>query len=205
MVDASADHVGTAQRRSATADWHPLAFFSKKLEQEQMLYSAFDRKLFACVASISHFRYMLEGRPFIIYTDHKPLTFTLGKVSEPWKAMQSRQLSKTDIRHIPGSEFIVAPGGPAVAAVAASPVNRNYVRIAANQRTCQETLKAAHSSSLQPQYVEMQGEKVVCDISTDQPRPIIPVADHRDVFRAIHELALAGIGATRRLSAARVV
>jgi hypothetical protein len=49
------------------------------------------------------------------------------------------------------------------------------------------------------------GEKVVCDTSTGQPRPLIPVADRRDVFRAIHELALAGICATRRLMAARVV
>ena len=115
MVDASADHVGAAlqQRRSAAADWQPLAFFSKKLEPAQMRYSAFDRELFACVAGIRHFRYMLEGRPFTIYTDHKPLTFALGKVSEPWTAMQSRQLSyvaefTTDIRHIPGSENIVA-------------------------------------------------------------------------------------------------
>ena len=115
MVDSSADHVGAAlqQRRSATADWQPLAFFSKKLEQAQMRYSAFDRELFACVASIRHFHYMLEGRPFTIYTDHKPLMFALGKVSEPWTAMQSRQLSyvaefTTDIRHIPGSENIVA-------------------------------------------------------------------------------------------------
>jgi hypothetical protein len=139
--------------------------------------------------------------------------------------MESRQLSyvaefTTDIWHIPGSEFIVADtfsrppkaalpaattGGSAVAAVAASPVNLNYVRIAANKRTCQENLKAAHSSSLQPRYVEMQWEKVVCDISTGQPRPIIPVVDHRDVFRAIHELALASICATRRLNAAQVV
>jgi hypothetical protein len=78
-----------------------------------MRYSAFDRELFACVAGIRHFRYMLEGRPFTIYTDHKPLTFALGKVSEPWTAMQSRQLSyvanfTTDIQHIPGSENIVA-------------------------------------------------------------------------------------------------
>ncbi len=58
-----------------------------------MRYSAFDRELFACVAGIRHFRYRLEGRPFTIYTDHKPLTFALGKVSEPWTAMQSRQLS----------------------------------------------------------------------------------------------------------------
>ncbi len=48
---------------------------------------------------------------------------------------------------------------------------------AANQKTCQETLKAANSTSLQLRYVEMQGEKVVCDISTGQPRPIIPVAE----------------------------
>jgi hypothetical protein len=75
------------------ADWQPLAFFSKKLEPAQIWYSAFDRELLACVAGIRHFRYMLEGRPFTIYTDHKPPTFALGKVSEPWTAMQSRQLS----------------------------------------------------------------------------------------------------------------
>ncbi len=227
MVDASADHVGAAlqQRRSAVADWQPLAFFSKKLEPAQMRYSAFDRELFACVAGICHFCYMLDGRPFTIYTDHKPLTFALGKVSEPWTAMQSRQLSyvaefTTDIQHIPGSENIVADtlsrppqaalpaaatGGPAVATVAASPVSLDYARIAANQRSCQETLKAAHSSSLQLQHVDMQGERVICDTSTGQPRPLIPMADRRGVFRAIHELAHAGIRATRRLMAARVV
>ena len=82
MVDATADHVGAAlqQRRLAAADWQPLAFFSKKLEPAQMRYSAFDRELFACVAGIRHFRYMLEGRPFTIYTDHKTLTFGVGAV-----------------------------------------------------------------------------------------------------------------------------
>jgi hypothetical protein len=88
MVDAPADHVGAAlqQRRSSAADWQPLTLFSKKLEPAQMRYSAFDQELFACVAGIRHFRYMLEGRPFTIYTNHKPLT-ALGKVSEPWTAM----------------------------------------------------------------------------------------------------------------------
>jgi hypothetical protein len=227
MVDASAENVGAAlqHQRSAAADWQPLAFFSKKLEPAQMRYSAFDRELFACVDGIRHFRYMLEGHPFTIYTDHKPLSFALGKVSEPWTAIQSRQLSyvaefTTVIRNIPVSENIVADtlsrpppatlpaaatGGPAVAAVAASPVSLDYARIAANQRSCQEMLKAAHSSSLQLEHVDIQGEKVVCDISTGQPRPLIPVADRRDVFRAIHELAHPGLRATRRLMAAWVV
>jgi hypothetical protein len=226
MWEASADHVGTAlrQRRSAAADCQPLAFFSKKLEPAQMRYCAVDRELFACVAGIRQLRYMLEGHPFTIYTDHKPLTFALGKVLEPWTAMQSRQLSylaefTTDIRHILGSENIVADtlsrpplaalpaaatGGSAVAAVAASPVILDYARIAANQRTCQETMKAANSTSLQLRYVKMQGEKVVCGISTGHPRPIIPVADRRDVFRAIHEVAHTGIRDMRRLMTARV-
>jgi hypothetical protein len=62
MVDAFADHVGAAlqHRRSATADWQPLAFFSKKLEPAQMRYSAFDRELFACVAGIRNFRQAAE-------------------------------------------------------------------------------------------------------------------------------------------------
>jgi hypothetical protein len=33
-----------------------------------MRYSAFDRELFACVSSNRHFCYMLEGRPFTIYS-----------------------------------------------------------------------------------------------------------------------------------------
>ncbi len=89
--------------------------------------------------------------------------------------------------------------------MAVSPVNLDDAKIAANQKTCQETLKAANSTSLQLRYLEIQGEKVVCDISTGQQRPIIPVADRRDVFRAIHELVHVGIRATRRLMTARVV
>jgi hypothetical protein len=85
MLDASADHVVAAlqQRSSLSAATQPLAFFSKKLEPAQIRYYAFDREpaFPACVI----FRYMLKGRPFTIYTDHKPLTFALGK---PWTAMQ---------------------------------------------------------------------------------------------------------------------
>ncbi len=95
MVDSSTNNVSVAlqQRCSLLALWQPLTFLSKKLELVQMRYSNFDRELFTCVSGIHHFRYMLEGCRFTIYTDHKPLTFALGNVSEPWTAMQSRQLS----------------------------------------------------------------------------------------------------------------
>jgi hypothetical protein len=56
---------------------------------------------------------MLEGRWYTIFTDHKPLTYTLSRTSDPWSACQARQLSylaeyTDDIRHIAGEENIVA-------------------------------------------------------------------------------------------------
>ncbi len=95
MADASSDCVGAAlhQRSSPSSPWQPLAFFSRKLEPAQIRYLAFEREIFACCAGTRHFRYMLEGQPFTIYTDHKPLTYALGKVADGWMVMKFRQLS----------------------------------------------------------------------------------------------------------------
>jgi hypothetical protein len=73
--------------------WQPLGFFSKKLEQTQQHYSAYNRELLACMLGILHFWFMLEGRPFTLYTDHKSLTHALAKALEPWTTKQSRHLS----------------------------------------------------------------------------------------------------------------
>jgi hypothetical protein len=70
-VDASATHIGAClqQKRAGSPGWEPLGFFSKMLEQAQVKYSALDRELLACFLGIRHFRFMLEGRAFTIYTD----------------------------------------------------------------------------------------------------------------------------------------
>ena len=133
VVDASDTHVGAClqQQQTATGAWEPLGFYSKKLDSAQTKYSAFDRELLACYLGIRHFRYMLEGQNFRIYTDHKPLTAALGRAADPWTARQTRQLSyvaeyTTDIRHISGASNIVAdmlsrPPGHAAAKAAQPP------------------------------------------------------------------------------------
>jgi hypothetical protein len=55
---------------------------------------------------------MLDSRRFAILTDHKPLTYALPRVSDPWMARQSRQLSyvaeyTSDISHIAGATNVV--------------------------------------------------------------------------------------------------
>ena len=86
-TDASTTHVGSVlQRETPTAAWRPLGFFSAKLEQAQLSYSAFDRELYGIFAGIRHFRHHLEGRQFTIWTDHKPLAFALSRMSDSWTA-----------------------------------------------------------------------------------------------------------------------
>jgi transposase InsO family protein len=238
LVDASADHIGAAlqQRPHLAAPWRPLGFFSRKLDAAQVKYSAFDRELLACVSGFRHFRHMLEGREFTIYTDHKPLTYALSRSLDPWSARQARQLSylaehTVDIRHISGEEKVVAdtlsrppssavalpatawqegkpefsPGSPTVCAVPAFPDMLDFAAIAEHQRSCQVTLQASKSPSLQLRAVEVMGASLLCDFSTGVPRPLIPVANRQKVFNAFHSLAHAGTRATRRLIAARAV
>ncbi len=112
-VDASNTHVGAVLQQAEGSAWRPLAFFSRKLDPAQTKYSAFDRELLAAFLAVRHFCFLLEGRRFTIWTDHKPLTHALHRVSEPWSARQQRQLSflaefTADIRHISGSDNLVA-------------------------------------------------------------------------------------------------
>ncbi len=120
------------QRRRPADPWQPLGFFSRKLDSTQVKYSAFDRELLACFQAIHHFRFMLEGRWFTLYTDHKPLTTAVRRSTEPWTAKQCRQLTyiaefTSDIQHIAGTDNVVAdtlsrpPGGATAGSVSESP------------------------------------------------------------------------------------
>ena len=105
--------VGGVIEQKINNKWQPLAFFSKQLRKPEQCYSAFDRELLALYLAIRHFRYLLEARTFMAFTDHKPLTFAMSKRSEPWSARQQRHLSyisefTTDIQHIAGKDNVVA-------------------------------------------------------------------------------------------------
>jgi len=112
-VDASDSHVGAVLQQRIDDAWVPLSFFSRKLSETEKKYSAFDRELLAAYLSIRHFRFMLEGREFLLFTDHKPLTSALFRSSPPWSARQQRHLSyiaefTSSIVHLPGLENVVA-------------------------------------------------------------------------------------------------
>ena len=63
----------------------------------------------AAFSTVKHFRF----RNFTLFTDHKPLTFALFRVSPPWSARQQCHLSylsefTSDLVHLPGLQNVVA-------------------------------------------------------------------------------------------------
>jgi transposase InsO family protein len=167
---------------------------------------------------------MLEGRDFVIFSDHKPLSFALQRVSEPWSARQQRQLAyvaefTSKIQHVPGLENVVAdalsrppptPSDPpaaqqqyTAAAVAAAAVDFQW--LAAEQEKCADCEFMCKQSSLQVRQVQWHGVAVWCDFSTGSPRPLVPAACRAAVFDSLHGLAHPGVRGTRRLISSRFV
>ena len=112
-TDASNTAVGGVLEQRGPNGWEPLAFFSAKLKPNQRMWPPFDRELLAAFRAVRHFRHMVEGRPFTIFTDHQSLIPALHKKSEPLTARQTYQLSgiaefTTDIRYLEGKANSVA-------------------------------------------------------------------------------------------------
>ena len=112
-IDTSYTHLGAVLQKLLNDSWALLAFYSKKLFDAEKKYSAFDRELLAAYSSLCHFRFMLEGRDFTIFTNHKPLTHALFRVSLPWSARQQHHFSylakfTSSVVHVPGPENVVA-------------------------------------------------------------------------------------------------
>ena len=112
-ADASDEAIGAVLEQRGQSGWEPLAFYSAKLQPSQRKWPPFDRELLAAFRAIRHFRHMVEGRPFTLFTDHKSLVPALSKKSEAHTARQTYQLSAiaeytTDIRHVEGKANVVA-------------------------------------------------------------------------------------------------
>ena len=211
-VDASGTHVGAVLHQHTGGGRRPLGFFSVKLNSAQQKYSAFDRELLACYLGIRHFRWLLEGRPFYVLTDHKPLTFALRRLSDHWTARQQRHLSfisefTADLRHVAGKENVVADAlSRPAAAVAPAPRGQvDFAQLAKAQESCSEVLEMRTKGSLAVERVEVAGVPLWCDTSSAQLRPLVPLEHRKTVFEAVHGLAHPGIRATKRMVTSRFV
>ena len=226
-TDASDLGVGAVLEQRVGQRWAPLAFFSRKFTPAQAKYSAFDKELLAVHLAIRHFRYFLEGRPFVVYTDHKPLISALSKKSDPVSDRQARHLAAvaeftTDIRHVQGKNNPVADAlSRSPAADSASPVAPplpslgSSISAVAASATNLPALAAAQvaDNDLQHFVAGYTGDKlrlgnvslpdspavVTCELSKPAPRPLVPEALRRSITNELHGLSHPGVKASCKL------
>jgi cleavage and polyadenylation specificity factor subunit 1 len=167
--------------------WQPLAFFSKKLNPAQQKYSSYDRELPALYEAVKHFRHMLEARHFIIFTDHKPITFAYLQKRDKCSPRQFNHLDfiaqfTTDTRHISGQDNVVADALSRVESVTVPP---SHDALAASQDGDKE-LRALLASStalrLERQQIPGTTVSIYCDTSAGKPRPYVPASLRLQVF-----------------------
>lgn len=213
MVDASESAMGGVLQQIQNATYQPLAFFSKKLSSAQSKYSTYDRELLAAYTAIKYFRYFLEGRNFIVFTDHKPLTYAFHQKLDKASPRQIRHLDyisqfTTDIRHISGKDNITADFLSRVSTIT-TPSTIPYSDIADAQQLDPElkNLMTSQQTSLKFSRIvtDYSDIPLICDISTGKPRPFIPKIFRKIVFDSIHNLSHPGIKTTTTMIRQRFI
>jgi cleavage and polyadenylation specificity factor subunit 1 len=126
VTDTSTSAMGAVLQQRVYSAWQPLVFFYKKLNPAQQKYSAYNRELLVVYEAVKHFRHILEARHFIIFTDHKPITYAFQQKRDKCSPRQFNHLDfivqfTTDIRHTSGKENVVADALSRVESVTAPP------------------------------------------------------------------------------------
>ena len=93
--------------------WHPVAYYSKSLNEHERNYEIYDKELLAIIRGLEEYRHYLEGHPepFEIWSDHLNLTYfrqaqKLTRRQARWSLFLSR--FNFTLRHRPGKSMLRA-------------------------------------------------------------------------------------------------
>lgn len=213
-VDASNYAMGAVIEQRQNNTWKPLSFYSKKLTSAQQKYSTYDRELLAIYSAIKYFRHFLKGRQFVIYTDHKPLTFAFTQKMDKASPRQARHLDfigqfSTNITHIDGKSNIVADALSRINEINIPEVI-DYSKLSEQQKQdaeLQRLVNIPDNSSLKLRLVTFPNvdNNIYCDVNNSRVRPYLPPQYRRAVFDTLHGLAHPGIKASIKLISERFV
>ena len=91
---------------------HPVAFFSKKLNEHQKKYSTIEKETLALILALNHFDVYISSNVgnLIVYSDHNPLKFihkfrNKNQRLTHWSLLL--QEYNLEIRHIKGKDNII--------------------------------------------------------------------------------------------------
>lgn len=153
---------------------------------------------------------MLEARHFIIYTDHKPISFAFHERKNNCSPRQYRYLDyiaqfTTDIRHISGKNNIVADTLSRIEELSAPIRLEKIAQAQASDPELRKLLDEGSSLQLQKLHVPESKAPIYCDTGTLTSRPFVPKYYRKQVFDSLHSLSHPGANASAKLVAERFV
>lgn len=111
-TDASGHAIGAELSQSTDGHtWHPVSFASRKMTPAEANYPVHEQELLAIVDALKRWRHYLEGRRFVVFTDHHSLRYLqtqpqLSKRQAGW--LGTLQEFDYEIQYRPGRSNVVA-------------------------------------------------------------------------------------------------
>jgi hypothetical protein len=187
-------------------------FLLQEAQPSSAKYSAYDIELLAIYQAVKHFRHKLEARHFIIFTDHKPITFAFQQKRDQCPPRQFNHLDyisqfTTDIRHISGQDNVVADALSRIESISAPATHDALAAYQADDNELRTLLVANTALWLEKLFIPRTTVELYlyCDTSAGKPRPYVPPALLRQVFQSLHNLGHPGTKATVKLVSQRFV
>ena len=113
-IDTSDTGVGaTLSQKDDNAESHPVAFFSKKLNEHQRKYSTLEKETLALIFAINHFEIYVTSNPgpLVLYADHNPLKFVNRFQNKNQRltrwSLFLQEYDLLDIHHIKGKDNVI--------------------------------------------------------------------------------------------------
>ncbi|BES87356.1 Reverse transcriptase (RNA-dependent DNA polymerase) [Nesidiocoris tenuis] len=210
MTDASNTTIGGAVNQTSNGVTRPLAFFSRRLTSAEEKYSTYDRELLAIYATIQRFAYLLEGRRFTIFTDHRPLAFAFTKARENFSPRQVLHLAyisqfSTTIQHVQGKINEPADALSRIDSIAKQTVSPATIAAAQADEPELADLLNSMTAGLKLRLTQLEGVSLYCDIATGQLRPYVPKILRFPLFQQYHSLSHPGGRSSSRMISRRFV
>ena len=185
-TDASGVSVGAV----LSSQRGPIGFFSQQHKAAEANYSVYDKELLAVYKAVTHFEWLLFGRPFKLRVDHKPLLHmfaTPSKCERRRRQIEYLSTFEMSVEFIPGKTNIVADALSRHNSVDAVSLNNGFATLLPN-----EILKAQECDedilSIKP-----ENKSVMSGIWKDNlGRTLVPSKFTEGIIEAVHSVSHSG-------------
>jgi hypothetical protein len=153
----------------------------------------------------------VKGRNFVLFTDHKPLTYAFDQKLDKSSPRQFRYLDyigqfTTDIRYVEGLDNSVADVLCRIEAIGKSVDHQTLAAAQESDIELRNIIKSGTSALCSKKILFPDNNVALyCGISGDNVRPFVPKPLRRSVFDSLHGLSHPGIRATHNLVTTRFV